>query len=91
MPAHWLAFAARTSPLTASPRTAADPVNAVLNYLYALLEAEVRIACLKVGLDPGIGVLHADQKARDSLALRTCAARGEDSASPALGGLGTAG
>ncbi len=34
-----------------------------------ILETEARIALLRVGLDPGLGVLHADLKARDSLAL----------------------
>jgi len=69
VPEHWLHFGQRTSPLTGSPRLAANPANAMLNYLYALLEAEARVACLAVGLDPGIGILHADQPARDSLAL----------------------
>jgi len=69
VPKAWLSFGARTSPLTASPRLAVNPANAVLNYLYAILEAEARLACLTVGLDPGLGVLHADLKARDSLAL----------------------
>ena len=41
----------------------------MLNYLYALLEAETRFACLACGLDPGLGVFHADQKSRDSLVL----------------------
>ena len=41
----------------------------MLNYLYALLEAETRFARLAWGLDPGLGIFHADQKARDSLAL----------------------
>jgi CRISPR-associated endonuclease Cas1 len=48
---------------------AANPANAILNYLYALLEAECRIACLAIGLDPGLGIVHADQRSRDSLAL----------------------
>jgi hypothetical protein len=52
-----------------SPRNAADPINALLNYGYALAEAEARIAALTVGLDPGVGILHTDQKHRDSLAL----------------------
>jgi CRISPR-associated endonuclease Cas1 len=69
VPEHWTRFSQRISPLTGSPRVAADPINAMLNYLYALLEAESRIALGVVGLDPGIGVLHADQRARDSLAL----------------------
>jgi len=39
-----------------------------LNYLYALLEAEARLAAATLGLDPGLGVLHVDTQARDSLA-----------------------
>lgn len=65
---HWKVLGTRVSPVTGSPRTAATPANAMLNYLYAMLEAETRIACLAVGLDPGLGVLHADLRSRDSLA-----------------------
>lgn len=68
VPDHWQRFGMRTSPLTSSPRLASNPINAILNYLYALLEAECRFALLAVGLDPGIGVMHADQRNRDSLA-----------------------
>jgi len=35
--------------------------------LYAILGAEARIAALRMRLDPGLGLLHADQKNRDSL------------------------
>ena len=56
------------SPLTGSPRLAVNPPNAILNYLYALLESESRLAAAALGLDPGIGVLHVDTPARDSLA-----------------------
>ena len=69
IPEHWRIFGQRSSPITDSPRSAANPANAMLNYLYALLEAETRFACLACGLDPGLGVFHADQKSRDSLAL----------------------
>jgi CRISPR/Cas system-associated endonuclease Cas1 len=31
-----------------------------------LLESEVRLAVLTIGLDPGMGILHADQRSRDS-------------------------
>jgi hypothetical protein len=41
----------------------------IANLLYALLEAESTIALTAVGLDPGIGILHTDQRVRDSLAL----------------------
>jgi CRISPR-associated endonuclease Cas1 len=68
VPDHWRSFRARVSPLTGSPRLAANPVNAILNYLYALLESEARLAVAAMGLDPGLGVLHADTTARDSLA-----------------------
>jgi CRISPR-associated endonuclease Cas1 len=69
IPEHWRFFGQRRSPITDSPRLAANPANAMLNYLYALLEAETRFACLACGLDPGLGVFHADQNGRDSLAL----------------------
>ena len=68
IPDHWQSFGARVSPLTGSPRLAANPVNAILNYLYALLESEARLAAAALGLDPGLGVLHVDTTARDSLA-----------------------
>jgi CRISPR-associated endonuclease Cas1 len=68
IPAHWLSFGARVSPLTGSPRLAANPPNAILNYLYTLLESESRLAGAALGLDVGLGVLHVDTPARDSLA-----------------------
>jgi CRISPR-associated endonuclease Cas1 len=68
VPDHWRSFGARVSPLTGSPRLAANPVNAILNYLYAVLESEARLAAAALGLDPGPGVLHVDTPARDSLA-----------------------
>ncbi len=68
VPDHWQTFGTRISPLTGSPRSAANPANAILNYLYAVLESEARLAAAALGLDPGLGVLHADGKVRDSLA-----------------------
>jgi CRISPR-associated endonuclease Cas1 len=68
VPEHWLTFGSRLSPLTRSPRLAVNPANAILNYLYAILESEARLAISELGLDPGIGVLHSDTRTRDSLA-----------------------
>src|SRR5882757_6382806 len=68
VPEHWRTFGTRKSVLTGSPRLAVNPPNAMLNYMYALLESESRLAAASVGLDPGIGVLHVDTDARDSLA-----------------------
>ena len=68
VPEHWRSFGTRVSPLTGSPRLAANPPNAILNYLYCVLESESRLAAAALGLDPGLGVLHVDTPARDSLA-----------------------
>ena len=54
--------------MTGKPRLAANPPNGMLNYRYAVLEAEARLSLAPMGLDPGIGFLHADEEARDSLA-----------------------
>lgn len=68
VPDHWQTFGARISPLTRSPRSAVNPPNAILNYLYAVLESEARLAASALGLDPGLGVMHYDSRTRDSLA-----------------------
>ena len=68
IPDHWRTFGPRVSPLTGSPRVAVNPPNAMLNYLYSLLASESRLAAAALGLDPGLGVLHLDIAARDSLA-----------------------
>jgi CRISPR-associated endonuclease Cas1 len=69
IPARWLRADSRASILTGAPRAATAPINALRNYLFACLESEARLALLVHGLDPAIGVLHADQRNRDSLAL----------------------
>lgn len=67
VPAHWRTFGSRSSPLTGGPRLAVSPSQALLNLSYALLEAEATIAARTVGLDPGLGIIHADRPNRDSL------------------------
>lgn len=69
VPEHWRALGSRHSPQGTSGRRAVNPINAILNYLYALLEAEARIATIAVGLDPGLGINHLDTYARDSFGL----------------------
>ena len=68
IPEHWKRFGSRISPLTRSPRLAAAPPNALANLLYALTEAEPRIAAITMGMDPDIGMLHVDTPNRSSLA-----------------------
>jgi CRISPR/Cas system-associated endonuclease Cas1 len=64
VPEHWLSFGQRGSLLTGSPRLAINPAIAILNYLYAILEAETRLACVTVGLDPGLGSVHVGYRSR---------------------------
>ena len=68
VPDHWRTFGTRRSPLTLRPRNAANPMNAILNYLYTLLEVETRVALIARGLDPGLALFHADEANRQSLA-----------------------
>jgi CRISPR-associated endonuclease Cas1 len=67
VPAHWRVFGTRASPLTGSPRLAVNPPNAVLNYLYSVLESECSLGAAALGLDPSMGVLHVDMPARNGL------------------------
>lgn len=71
VPEHWRGFGSRTTPILRgrTSRSAVNPVNALLNYGYALAEAECRLALVAVGLDPGMGIVHTDKRDRDSLAL----------------------
>ncbi len=66
IPAHWAAISPRTSGRRERVRDATDPFNAVLNYCYTLLEVETRVACEAVGLDPDLGLLHVDDRLRES-------------------------
>jgi CRISPR-associated protein Cas1 len=68
VPEHWRTFGMRRSPLTLAPRNAANPCNAILNYVYTLLEVETRVALIARGLDPGLALFHADEANRQSLA-----------------------
>lgn len=43
------------------------PVNAILNYAYAVLESQVRIHIATQGYDPNIGYLHKPSKERPAL------------------------
>lgn len=72
VPPHWQVFDSRRSAITGASNTnrqAERPINALLNLTYRLAEIEARFACVRLGLDPGLGVLHADTAGRDSLAL----------------------
>lgn len=59
IPDKWHSVGPRSSPYhPASNRNAAHPVNAILNYVYAALESEIRIKAISEGYDPTIGIMH---------------------------------
>jgi CRISPR-associated protein Cas1 len=69
IPSHWSRFNGRRSSVNpGSPRSATDPAGALLNYAYRLAEIEAGLAARRMGLDPGIGCIHADQAGRPSFA-----------------------
>jgi CRISP-associated protein Cas1 len=69
IPADWQKFMSRTSLQSTKPqnRNASHPVNALLNYAYAVLESRVRSEIVAHGYDPMIGYLHAYDKDRAAL------------------------
>src|ERR1700733_9249170 len=42
-------------------RNASHPVNAILNYAYAVLQSQVQIRLVAEGFDPMLGIMHADR------------------------------
>lgn len=66
IPPEWRRIGVRQEVLRRQNRHAHHPVNAMLNYAYAVLESQVRIAIAEAGLDPGLGYLHVCRPGRDS-------------------------
>jgi CRISPR-associated endonuclease Cas1 len=70
IPDQWRTVGPRSSNRTnklGSNKLANHPVNAMLNYAYAILEAQVRIQIAVEGYDPMIGYLHASSPERPGL------------------------
>jgi CRISP-associated protein Cas1 len=69
IPSDWNSIGPRTSAnnVKGYNREASHPVNAILNYAYAVLESHVRIEIISQGYDPTIGYLHAFEKYRAAL------------------------
>lgn len=73
---HFSALLRPVRPLGAGPtfegrnrRPPADPVNALLSFVYALLVKDCTVACLATGLDPFVGLYHQPRFGRPALAL----------------------
>ncbi len=69
IPPMWQSVSARTSPLSKNHggRHAVCPLQAIVNYDYAILEAQVRQALNACGFDVTCGWLHSNKLYRDSL------------------------
>jgi CRISPR-associated endonuclease Cas1 len=72
IPREWLTVGTRSSERNLDPGKngrATHPVNAILNYAYAILEAQVRIQIVAEGYDQSISYLHVSRPNRPGLVL----------------------
>ncbi|MBB3956264.1 CRISPR-associated endonuclease Cas1 [Novosphingobium sediminicola] len=61
VPAEWLSYRSRSSILTghkSKNRKASHPINAMLNYAYAVRAAQLQIQAVADGFDPNAGIMH---------------------------------
>ena len=62
IPDEWRTVGPRFTRVYASgSRNASHPVNAILNYAYAVLQSQVQIRLVAEGYDPMLGIMHADR------------------------------
>lgn len=69
IPNDWNIVSGGRRSLGKSNRNARHPINAMLNYAYAILHAQVKMQIIAEGLDPTIGMSHSTEKYRDALVL----------------------
>ena len=69
IPSDWHFIGSRRSALGKTSRYARHPVNAMLNYAYAVLHSQVKMQLIAQGFDPTIGLSHSTEKYRDALVL----------------------
>jgi CRISPR-associated endonuclease Cas1 len=62
IPEDWKFIGSRTSRFNlAGNRNASHPVNAILNYAYAILQSQLQIRAISEGYDPTLGIMHFQQ------------------------------
>lgn len=66
-PSQWTRFEYRASLISGGPRHATHPVNAILNYAYSVVAAQLTRSLIAFGFDSTAGFLHADAQGRHSL------------------------
>lgn len=69
IPESWLSIGFRRGAANQSNRFARHPVQAMLNYGYAVIESLIRIETAKVGLDMTVGFLHQSRYERPALIM----------------------
>lgn len=68
VPQEWLRIGTRVGSSGKDNQFAVHPVNAILNYVYGVLENQVRAHVLTAGVDPTIGYIHSNlEEGRPSL------------------------
>ena len=63
IPDEWRTYTSRSAlrtKRTIRNHRATHPINAMLNYVYTILESSVRIQAIADGYDPSIGIIHGD-------------------------------
>jgi CRISPR-associated protein Cas1 len=62
IPDEWRTVGPRfTRVYSTGSRNASHPVNAILNYAYAVLQSQVQIKAVADGYDPALGIMHYDR------------------------------
>ena len=69
IPESWLSIGVRRGAANHSNRFARHPVQAMLNYGYAVVESLIRIETAKIGLDMTVGFLHQSRYERPTLIM----------------------
>jgi len=67
IPESWKKVGARTMGWRSRLQNARHPVNAMLNYAYAMLASELRIQSAAVGVDTGLGFMHGAARSNTPL------------------------
>jgi len=71
IPDHWKSYRARSAVRDYKPgnRNATDPVNAMLNYAYAVKTTQLQIEAIGQGYDPTVGIMHHGRRGSPAYAL----------------------
>jgi len=67
IPQEWERIGTRIGGTRKSNQHAVHPVNAILNYVYGVLQNQVKGHILAAGVEPTIGLMHSSVNERDSL------------------------